>query len=100
MGWEGDKGPPINLAWGPRRLNPALYMINDLHWLPILARVRYKVLLLVAKFQQVLATKYLCELMYKQISAIAPLPLRSADRCDLLVPRSRRLLLYPRTGPL
>ena len=24
MEWEGDKGPPINLAWGPRRLNPAL----------------------------------------------------------------------------
>src|SRR6218665_307890 len=23
-GWEGDKGLPINLAWGPRRLNPAL----------------------------------------------------------------------------
>src|SRR6218665_984953 len=24
MRWEGDKGPPINLAWGPRRINPAL----------------------------------------------------------------------------
>src|SRR6218665_1049704 len=37
------------------------YMIDELHWLPILARVRYKVLLLVAKSQQGLAPKYLCE---------------------------------------
>jgi len=22
--WEGKKGPPLNLAWGPRGLNPAL----------------------------------------------------------------------------
>src|SRR6218665_1732187 len=41
------------------------YMINELHWFPILARVRYKVLLLVAKCQQGLAPKYLCELMSK-----------------------------------
>src|SRR6218665_2450990 len=45
------------------------YMINELHWLPILARVRYKVLLLVAKSQQGLAPKYLCELMSKPPSA-------------------------------
>ena len=22
--WEGKKGPPLNLAWGPRGLNPTL----------------------------------------------------------------------------
>src|SRR6218665_368482 len=44
------------------------YMFKDLHWLPILARVRYKVLLLVAKSQQGLAPKYLCELMSKPLS--------------------------------
>src|SRR6218665_2597058 len=60
------------------------YMINELHWLPILARVRYKVLLLVAKSQQVLAPKYLCELMSKPPSALSSRPLRSADRCDLI----------------
>ena len=27
--WEGEKGPPVNLAWGPRWLNPALYATND-----------------------------------------------------------------------
>src|SRR6218665_1824122 len=68
------------------------YMINELHWLPILARVRYKVRLLVAKSQQGLAPKYLCELMSKPPSARSSRPLRSADRCDLLIPWSRTSL--------
>src|SRR6218665_1554296 len=68
------------------------YMINALHWLPILARVRYKVLLLVAKSQQGLASKYLCELMSKPPSACSSRPLRSSDRCDLLIPWSRTSL--------
>ena len=55
------------------------YMINELHWIPILALVRYKVLLLVAKSQQGLAPKYLCELMSKPPSA------RSSRRCALLI---------------
>jgi len=66
------------------------YMINELHWLPILARVRYKVFLLVAKSQQSLAPKYLCELMFKPLSARSSRPLRSADCCDLLIAWSRR----------
>ena len=60
------------------------YMINELHWLPVLARVRYKVLLVVAKSQQGLAPKYLCELMSKPLSARSSRPLRSADHCDLV----------------
>src|SRR6218665_1828865 len=68
------------------------YMINELHWLPILARVRYKVLLLVAKSQQGLAPRYLCELMSKSPSARSSRPLRSADRCDLLAPWYRTSL--------
>src|SRR6218665_1352123 len=63
-------------------------MIKELHWLPILARVRHKVLLLVAKSQQDLASRYLCELVSKPLSARSSRPLRSADRCDLLVPWS------------
>src|SRR6218665_204483 len=63
-------------------------MIKELHWLPILARVRCKVLLLVAKSQQGLAPKYLFELMSKPLSARSSRPLRSADRSDLLVPWS------------
>src|SRR6218665_33029 len=65
------------------------YMIKELHWLPILARVRYKVLLLVAKSQQ---GRYLCELMSKPLSAHSSRPLRSADDCDLLVPWSSTFL--------
>src|SRR6218665_641358 len=67
-------------------------MIKYLHWLRILARARYKVLLLVAKSQQGLAQKYLCELMPKRLSARSSRPLRSADRCDLLIPLSRASL--------
>jgi len=63
------------------------YIIKELHWLPILARVRYKVLLLVAKSQQGLAPRYLCELMSKPLSA-RPSRLLYSDRCDLLVPWS------------
>src|SRR6218665_1112819 len=72
-------------------------MINDLHWLPILARVRYKVPLLVAKVQRGLAPKYLRELMSKQLSARSSRPLRSADRCDLLVPWPSTFLSQNRT---
>src|SRR6218665_845361 len=61
-------------------------MIKDLHWLPILARVRYKVLLLVAKSQQGLPPTYLSTLMPKPLSTRSSRPLCSADRCDLLVP--------------
>jgi len=68
------------------------YMIKELHWLPILACVRYKVLLLVAKSKQGLAPRYLCELMSKPLSARSSRPLRSADCCDLLVPWSRTSL--------
>ena len=61
---------------------------KDLHWLPILARVRYKVLLVVAKSQKGLALRYLCELMSKPLSARSSRPLCSADRSHLVVPWS------------
>src|SRR6218665_1521572 len=72
-------------------------MINDLHWLPILARVRYKVLLLVAKSHRGIAPKYLCERMSKPQSACSSRPLHSADRFDLLVPWSHTSLSQNRT---
>ena len=43
------------------------YMINELHWLPVLARVRYKVLILVPKSQQGLAPKYLCDTLNRYL---------------------------------
>src|SRR6218665_3679494 len=54
--------------------------------------MRYKGLLLVAKSQQGLAPRYLCALMSKPLSARSSRPLRSADRCDLLVTWSRTSL--------
>src|SRR6218665_1599168 len=69
----------------PRYSHISDYMINELHWLPILAHVRYKVLLLVARSQQGLAPKYLCELMSKPPSARSSRPLHYADHCDLLI---------------
>ena len=55
-------------------------------------RIRCKALRLVAKSQQGLTPKYLCELMSKQLSARSSRLLRSADRSDLLVPWSRTSL--------
>src|SRR6218665_399807 len=70
------------------RLPPYYHMIKELHWLQILARVKYnyKVLLLVAKSQQGLAPRHLHvrELISKPLSARSSRPLRSADRCDLI----------------
>jgi len=78
------------------RLPPYLHIsaciINELHWLPILACIRYKVLLLVAKSQQGLVPKYLCELMCKPLSAHSFQPFHSADWLDVLVPWSHTSL--------
>ena len=70
----------------------SVYMINELHWPPILAHIRHKVLLLVAKSQLGLGQIYLSELMCKPLSARSSCPLHSADRFDLLVPWSRTSL--------
>ena len=68
-------------------------MINDLHWLPALARVRYKVLFLVDQSQQGLAPIISVSSMYKPLV-----------RCDLLIAvfflHLGPILLYPRTGPV
>jgi len=101
--WLGSQVPKTRLAPVQSVLNAAArmisrlppyshisdYMINEMHWLPISARVRYKVLLLAAKSQQGLAPKYLSQLMFTPLPARSSRPLRSADRCDLLIPWSR-----------
>src|SRR6218665_2805615 len=80
------------------------YMIKELPWLPVLVRVRYKILFLVAKSQQGLAPKCLCELMSKPLSGRSSRPLRSVDRCDLLIPCSRtslsQTMAFAVVGPL
>jgi len=95
-GWLIDRLPPYS--------HISDCMINDLHWRPVLACVRYKVLLLVAKSQQGLAPKYLCELLADRglcLNLYLPAPLIC---CALLIVviflYHGPVLLYPRIGPL
>src|SRR6218665_2545532 len=65
-------------------------MIVVLRWLPVASRIRYKVLLLIARaHEQGFVPKYICDLVLKSVSALSSRSLRSADRLDLLVPRTR-----------
>src|SRR5678816_12067 len=75
----------------PRFSHISTYMLAVLHWLPITARIRYKILFLVAKAQLSSAPKYLSDHMRKPLSATASRSLRSADWPDLLVPIGLRL---------
>src|SRR6218665_3737908 len=60
-----------------------------LHWLPLPARIHYKIIFLVYKAFMGLAPSYLCKLIKRPLFAISDRPLRSLVRNDLLVPRSR-----------
>src|SRR6218665_3837434 len=73
------------------------YMMNDLHWLVILAHATDKDLFLAAKSQQGLAPKYLGELKSKPLSAPSTCQLRPVGHCDLLVAWSRTALSKSRT---
>src|SRR6218665_698406 len=65
-------------------------MTENLHWLPLSARIHFKIIFLVYKAFLGLAPSYLCKLIMRPLSAISDHPLRSLDRNDLLVPRSSR----------
>src|SRR6218665_338800 len=63
---QSTPGQDITHSGGPAHRDFSRCPGGPVHpWLPILARVKHKVLLLVAKSQQGLAPKYLCELMSK-----------------------------------
>src|SRR6218665_2407189 len=68
-----------------------LFMIEQLHWLPLSAWIHFKIIFLVYKAFLSLAPSYLCALhvIMQPLSAISDRPLRSLVRNDLLVPRSR-----------
>jgi len=53
-------------------------MAEQLHWLPLLNRIQFKVLILVLKAQRGLAPKYLSDLILCPISATYLHPLRSS----------------------
>src|SRR6218665_2017888 len=68
---------------------PPTFMTEQLHWLPISARIHFKIIFLVYKTFLGLAPSYLCKLIMPPLSSISDRPLRSLVRNDLLVPRSR-----------
>ena len=80
----------------PRFSHISTYMTNVLHWLPVTSRIKYKILLLVSKTQLGQAPKYLCNLMHKPLSSLSSCSLRSADRLDLFVPRSKAAMAQHR----
>ena len=81
----------------PKFAHISTYMSEVLHWLPITLRIRYKILFLVSKSQLGLAPKYLSDFMRKPLSATSLRSLRSTDRLDLFVPRTRTALAQRRS---
>jgi len=63
--------------------------IKELHWLPISTCIKYKVLLIVLKVQIGVAPKYLRDGIRLPTSASSLRHLRSLDRRELFVPRTR-----------
>ena len=80
----------------PRFSHISSYMLEQLHWLPLTARIQLKVLVLICRSYSGLAPKYLCCLVRRPISATSHRPLRSLDRLDLLVPRARTAMAKSR----
>src|SRR6218665_2939209 len=73
----------------PRYSHISYYIKEHLHWLPISTRLEYKVLLIVLKAQMGVEPKYLRDAIRLPTSATSLRPLRSMDRRDLFVPRTR-----------
>ena len=88
----------------PRFSHISAFMIEHLHWLPLIARIRFKVLFLISRAFLGQAPRYLCDLIRRPLSAASGRPLRSLDRHDLLVPPTRtataQYRAYASVGPL
>src|SRR6218665_2421504 len=65
------------------------FMSEKIHWLPLSPRIHFKIIFLVYKAFLGLAPSSLSRLIMLPLSAISHRPLRSLDRNDLLVHRSR-----------
>ena len=81
----------------PKYSHISSFMINQLHWHPLSARIQYKVLSLVLKSKLGLAPMYLSDLIRSPLSASSHRPLRSLDRADLFVPRARTTIAQTRS---
>src|SRR6218665_3563745 len=76
------------------------YIKEHIHWLPISTRIEYKVLLIVLKAQMGVAPKYLRDAIRVPTSATSLRPLRSMDRRELYVPRTRTTMAMSRSFAL
>ena len=81
----------------PKFSHISSYMSEHLHWLPLVARIQFKVVALVLKSQLGLSPKYLKDLIRCPRSALSLRPLRSADRFDLFVQRVRTAIAQSRS---
>src|SRR6218665_1429965 len=88
----------------PAFLVLSTFMTEKLHWLPLSARIHFKIIFLVYKAFLGLAPSYLCKLIMRPLSSISGRPLRSLVRTDLLVPGSRtstsQQCAFASAGPL
>jgi hypothetical protein len=81
----------------PRYSHISTFMFEQLHWLPLVARVQFKILILVAKAQRGLAPKYLTDLIFRPHSVSSHRPLRSSNRLDLRPCRARTAMAQYRS---
>ena len=88
---------PRLIARLPRYSHIFSYIKEHLHWLPISTRIEYKVLLIVLKAQMRVAPKYLRDAIRLPTSATSLHPLRSMDRRELFVPRTRTTMATSRS---
>src|SRR6218665_2430888 len=88
------------IARFPRYSHISYYIKEHLHWLPISTRIEYKVLLIVLKAQMGVPPKYLRDAIRLPTSATSLRPLRSMDRRELYVPRTRTTMAMSRCFPL
>ena len=81
----------------PRYSHISTFMFEQLHWLPLSARIRFKILILVFKAQRGLAPKYLANVLLRPLLASSHRPLRSSNRLEHLVPHTRTAMAQCRS---
>jgi len=85
------------IARRPRYSHISTFMFTELHWLPLVARIQFKILTLIFKAPRGLAPKYLVDAIRRLHSSSSHRTLRSSNRLDLLVPRSRTAMAQSRS---
>src|SRR5688572_8159192 len=81
----------------PRYSHISTFMFDELHWLPLHARIQFKILTLIFKAQRGVAPKYVAGVILQPHSASSHRPLRSCNRLALLVSRSRTAMAQSRS---